>query len=335
MDSITLDLDSTTFFPTSRENVSIFPNDVGGLNGIQKIGHLLFGVTILDYYKSIINYLSTRGYQSNQNLFGMPYDWRFGVAQPSSFFEAFQQLIEKSAFLNHQKAIIVSHSLGGYITNILLTEKTTSQWRKKFIDSVVMISPSWSGSGFAFATLLLQRLPFIPFYKTKLFQQMISSFGVLHIHVPNPNFFSNVTYFESVNGEQYKGDSVFKLIENTLEKKYIDIAQKNFEHVKKFPSPIDLPVKIIDNSRIQTYFGLKERKKGYSFLKTSGDGLVHSAGIEWACKEWINASCFDFKSSSFQYNHYRLLFSKKSIEMVGKHIFNFPNEKQHPNYQEL
>ena len=49
-----------------------------------------------------------------------------------------------------------------------LTNKITHEWRQKYIHSVTMNAPSFSGSGFALQALWLNRIPYTPFKNNQL-----------------------------------------------------------------------------------------------------------------------------------------------------------------------
>lgn len=328
MDNILLDFDPYNKTLISQKGVSVFHGEPEGLQDLVGTGPSIFSFPSFTYFNSIYKLLLSRGYQIGQTLFGKPYDWRFGLSQPSDFFQHFQSVVEKAFLKNNQKVILIAHSLGGYLTNILLTEKTSKEWREKFIEKVILVATSWSGSGTSFVMMMLGRFPYAPFFKTDLLKKMIIGLGVAHIHTPNTKFYENITYFKLKNGTEIKGNQIISFLKKRFDQATWKIAKQNLKYVEKIPNEIkDVDLKIIFNSGMKTIFGLKEGKfYGYKNIYTQGD-LVGSKGIEWSCSHWENVECFDFKKKSMKYEHLRLLKNPRSLDLIMKWIFgeNEPN----------
>lgn len=108
---------------------------------------------VTDYMASLVDSLEQLGYIDGKNLFGAPYDFRYGLAAPghssqvgSKFLNDLKNLIEKASNSNGGKPVIlVSHSLGGLFVLELLN-RNPSSWRKKFIKHFIALSTPWGGT---------------------------------------------------------------------------------------------------------------------------------------------------------------------------------------------
>lgn len=105
------------------------------------------------YMASLVESLEQLGYIDGHNLFGAPYDFRYGLAaegHPSSvgtqFLHDLKHLIENASSSNGGKPVIIlSHSLGGLFVLHLLN-RTEPSWRNKFIKHFVALSAPWGGT---------------------------------------------------------------------------------------------------------------------------------------------------------------------------------------------
>ncbi|KAL5074657.1 hypothetical protein RYX36_013641 [Vicia faba] len=108
---------------------------------------------VTDYMAPLVESLEHLGYIDGENLFGAPYDFRYGLAAPghpsrvgSKFLNDLKNLIEEVGNSNGGKPVIlVSHSLGGlYVLELL--NRNPSSWRKKFVKHFVALSAPWGGT---------------------------------------------------------------------------------------------------------------------------------------------------------------------------------------------
>ncbi|WOL17700.1 lecithin-cholesterol acyltransferase-like 1 [Canna indica] len=108
---------------------------------------------ITDYMATLVNTMEQLGYVDGHNLFGAPYDFRYGLAtegHPSKvgtqYIEDLKQLIESASAANGGKPVILlSHSLGGLFTLQLLA-RSSSSWRQKYVKHFVTLSAPWAGT---------------------------------------------------------------------------------------------------------------------------------------------------------------------------------------------
>lgn len=108
---------------------------------------------VTDYMAPLVESLERIGYIDGENLFGAPYDFRYGLAAPghpsrvgSKYLNDLKNLIEEASNSNGGKPVIlVSHSLGGLFVLELLNRNPHS-WRKKFVKHFIALSAPWGGT---------------------------------------------------------------------------------------------------------------------------------------------------------------------------------------------
>lgn len=101
---------------------------------------------------SLVSTLEKLGYKENHNLFGAPYDFRYGLAakgHPSKvgtqYLQDLKDLIESAAAINNGKQVILmAHSLGGLFALELLNRNSLS-WRKQCVKHLVTLGTPWGG----------------------------------------------------------------------------------------------------------------------------------------------------------------------------------------------
>ncbi|MQL95736.1 hypothetical protein Taro_028403 [Colocasia esculenta] len=93
------------------------------------------------------------GYKDGLNLFGAPYDFRYGLAadgHPSKvgveYLRNLKALVENASASNGGKPVIlVSHSLGGLFV-LQLLNRNHQAWRQRFVKHFVALSAPWGGA---------------------------------------------------------------------------------------------------------------------------------------------------------------------------------------------
>lgn len=108
---------------------------------------------ISEYMATLVSSLEQIGYKDGHNLFGAPYDFRYGLAAPgnpaqvgSKYLQDLQQLIESASASNGARPVILlSHSLGGLFALNLLSCIDPS-WRAKHVKHLIALSAPWAGT---------------------------------------------------------------------------------------------------------------------------------------------------------------------------------------------
>ncbi|OHS97497.1 Lecithin:cholesterol acyltransferase family protein [Tritrichomonas foetus] len=322
-DFVGLQWNNNTNEPEQVKDVNLSIVDFGGLNGVSFFDTPLLGMSFVPYYKPLINKLKTQfQYEERIDLFGIPFDWRFGVHQKSDYFEKIRQQVEDAFYLNHnEKAIMIGHSMGCYLLDVFLMNYTTAEWRNKFVDKVILLAPSFGGSFSAFYSLWTKRPPVVSILGT--FPDTIGTMGGIHAHMPNYDIFENdILLIEKDGQPKYAKDLVEVLIENGKinhdMNKILGVHEKWFSQK---PSPIDLPVKIVYNSGLKTPKILNLTNDKEEIINGKGDGIVNAEGPEYVCSYWNDIECLDLNSNGLiGSDHISMLYSDKTLNFILEQI---------------
>ena len=324
---LTVDIDEQKDEFKNQPNTTFSTLDFGGVSGILGIGPECFGRYLPVNYELIVNSFIDDGYNVHKDLLSAPYDWRFGLEQPDSYYENLKSLIV-NAYKNNgnTKVTLLAHGLGATLTHLFLTDRTAPEWRKKYIDSATYIAPSWSGSGQAlFATWRL-KFPFIHL-KFESLSNFVASLGAFHATLPNSVAYINNTLIVGPD-RRYTGAEIIETIKQhgKLTKRQIKIADHNFKYSQELPKNPDFNVNIIFNSGVKTPMGfkLKSWDDVGAPIYGQGDSLYGSKVIEWACNSWGNnesrVRCHDALSDNKMFHHRYLLKNPEIITLLKKWI---------------
>lgn len=315
---------------------AVYPEDFGGLNGVESTGEI-FGLRFLRYYDRLIDRLCAHGYTKAANIRSAPYDWRYGTAQPEQFFADLQRVIEEEYIANNgTKVAIIAHSLGTQIAHHFLTERTTKEWRKKYVNSCTLVAPSFSGAGFVLGILWRMRSGG---NSTGVFQSakdFLRNLGALHVHIPHSLGYQNTTLLIDKYGNRYSGSELIDFLNahNVLTQRELDSAEKNFYFVRKWPEPLDVDTNVLYNSGFKTPLGINLQKR-FRFITVPGDGLVGSDVIDWICRNWgsnnITLNCKDWGKRRLIFSHPNLIRNRKSIDVILDWIVG--NERENSNHE--
>jgi hypothetical protein len=320
-DDIKLVWDSKKQEPAQPDYINLSTVDFGGIKGINHVDTLLFDVHIVPYYSIMISKLEKAGFVVGKDIFGAPFDWRFGVYQKEEFWNKFRKLVEDVYSKSNSKVVIAGHSMGGFLLNVFLTQKTTAEWRAKYIDSGIYIAPSFGGSGLVFNALWSKRFPIIDFLGE--FEETVSSLGGIHIHMLNHEVFGDKVVAKGVHGEDLTAKDLTKYLVNNgkLYGDYYEIFKKSEPFFQHAPAQPDVPSLIIYNSVIPTIEGID--LTGNKVLFGTGDGMVNTEGPKYACDHWAQTKCYDLKSANPIDNHLSMLYR----DSLNQYIIDFLNRK--------
>lgn len=303
----------------TRPNVTVTPRDWSGVDGIKGTSKIL-GLDIPPYFNKFVSRLQSNGYKLGENIFGAPYDWRFGVDQPPEFWAKLMELCERAVNSTGKKAKILTHSMGGPVIHSFLTKHSTKEWRDKYLSRVIFSAPSWSGSGSAHISLWRKQILFLPAKNPDL-EEFLHMNGGLYVHFPNSKIYANSTMYTCA-GRNITGAELldFFVESGKLTEKQIKPAKRNLAYASEFPSIPDLPIRVLYNSGVKTSVGLDLRSKEDKGKARygPGDGVVSSEGVDWVCREWENQGadikCIDLKSRTFM--HWNFLLRKNTQNIL-------------------
>ena len=297
---MTLEYDSVQQKSIFKENVTITSEDGDNFGSIDS----------LQNFEEIISQLESVGYVNKKNLFGVGYDYHYGLNQPNSFWISFENLIKTSFIQNTEEpASIICFSMGCRIFNEFFKWKNPSEkWKSKYIRNLVMISPSFSGSINFLERIWKEKKYFISLPKS--FIHYYRSVNGFYVHLPNQELFSERNVIQSPDNILYPAKSIVPLIQqnNFLTSSENQIFKSNIKYMQYGPKNFGISTYLIANSAVSTPVGIKLQRtpsnltqdnqdnqnnqkdyeinswKIYSLIYGKGDGSMPDFGFEWLRK---------------------------------------------------
>lgn len=313
---------------TQKEGVSIGPVDFGGLEGIAFVDEFEHDTHFAPTYAPLANALKERGYVERETLFGIPYDWRYGMSHPDSFWADVKELIETAYEQNNkEKVVLVGHSMGTIFINYLCMTKMTKEWRQKYIDSAFLIAPSMGGSFLSFIAILTRKIPFLPFLGE--LPDSAQKLGGVDIHNPNFEIFGDRPLFTDENGTNYAARDLKKALKSTgifdsdpsIEKIY----ELNEDWPTHAPIPFDFPVSIIYNTAIGTLVSLDRSNGNEKYIYGDGDLLVNAEGFDYLCNKWnttYEVDCLNLNKIYPAANHLSIVWQNVTMNRLFDRLEN-------------
>lgn len=138
---------------------SIVPFDIGGTKGVKDIvpeflllpsqyQKILDDIFHFRYFQPLCDFAYKRGYKDHKTILGVPNDFRF-ILDPlvrAEFFRNLKECIERGCLFGGDKAVVITHSLGGVLLKWFLTSEVTPEWIDKHIKQWVCICAPFGGS---------------------------------------------------------------------------------------------------------------------------------------------------------------------------------------------
>ena len=275
-------------------------------------------------FESIISKAKAKGYTSNQNLFSVGYNYYLHPVTSFDVYDKLKAKIEEVYANTKEKAVIVSFSQGTSFASIFLSNYSTSEWVKQYIDSVVFIAPAFAGWPL-FSQLMSQTLSPLP--NSDEMKKTIMKMPGLHIMMPNYEVFKHRTVIYNLykDFDQHNASYAFEFLKS--QNKADDESEQIFKaYVEKFlqapiPEP-PVPSLIVYNDAITqtvTYSVYQhQNKKVVSLYGAPGDNTVTSDGAEYACGHWKSVKCKNLHEGGV--NHNTILGNSRTISEVFSFI---------------
>ena len=185
----------------------------------------LFGADAFNYSGNLINSLITQGYSegtsSNDTLFVLPYDWRYGVSgiMPSGS-TTVDLLKQKIADVVEQtgsdKVDIIAHSTGGLIVKKYVIDNSNDH----YINKAVFVGVPNTGAPKAVQSLIEGDNAGIPWLSSKEMKKLFVNFPIAYDLIPSEQYY------------KVKGSYIKTIDESFIPGKIIN--DLNFEEVKNF-----------------------------------------------------------------------------------------------------
>ncbi|KAK8900669.1 hypothetical protein M9Y10_002999 [Tritrichomonas musculus] len=363
-----LTFDNETQQVHNLEGVNITVKDFGGRSSVDYViknlgkfipshhGHKTGKLTFFDNFGSMIDYFEDRGYEVGKNFFVAPYDWRRAPLFIDDYWIQLRQLIEKIYDnSNGQKVTLLGFSMGCFMIQqflagrqLIINNKSknidgrpiwtsikdknltvSDSWKKKYIEKVVFLAPSFGGSIKAFDGMIRRFSPLVPFYRTEYIADMSTSIPGFFSHWPNLEIFKGDTVVRGPDGQNYTVEQLRDLVydHSNIKKDYVPIMDISIDLQRKAPIDIgeNIPLTIIYNSKIPTTNFLDYRY-GWNhdpirILNGSGDGSLPAKGIRYVCDHWKTIKramvCIDLGKNDYRhFKHGRLTIQPIVLDLI-------------------
>lgn len=325
---------------TDWPNSSVYVHDFGGDESVRYVVHAEFinkayGVSFANF----VDHFKKLGWQLKKDLFVAPYDWRLAPTFSEPFWLEFKKMVEDAYATQKEKVTIIGFSQGGFMAQQFLTKHCDFEWKEKFISQCILVAPSFTGNLQNMYNFWVKRIPFAKFIHNDALSFCFEQMPSVHVHMPNEVIYKDFVLAIGPNGEEYKGKDIYKLImDHSL---FNENARKMYEKSQEIMSqpPKELGVKttLLMNSGVKTAVTMNFSNgldKTPIRIFGEGDGTLPAYGHRWACKNWENVTCIDFKQSSKNYEHYPMISNERVLNVISNITFynKIPNLEQQEEY---
>jgi lecithin-cholesterol acyltransferase len=313
---------------SSLPGVNITIQDFGGDSSVRYVDSPgVFGMHFVDSCASMMDFFHSKGYTVRKDLFAAPYDWRTAPVFIDAFHRSFRELVERSYDLNDgQKVTIVGYSCGGFNLQIFLTTQVSLEWKRKYIEKVIFLAPSFGGCHLVWLSMFRRYSPLVPFVNEYV-SALVERLPCLQSHLLNREIFGDLAVVRGPGGEGYTAKDLADLLirHAKIAGDRVPMLNRSAEVSMRAPAGIGLPTMIVYNSAIQTHI-LYDFNRGWDkkpkISTARGDGTIPAQGVEWACDNWDYTTnpvfCFDLANDGPRFEHQRLT----TNPFVHEHLYN-------------
>ncbi|KAI3380602.1 hypothetical protein SNEBB_002957 [Seison nebaliae] len=135
---------------TNSPGVDILIKDFGKTSSVEYLDSFTH-ISLTAYFYPIVQHLVDKlGYVRDENIYGVPYDFRRAPNEMKNLFIALKFLVENAYELNNKLRIIfIAHSMGNVVLQNFLTSMN-QRWKDKYVESFIALAPPWAGAVKAF-----------------------------------------------------------------------------------------------------------------------------------------------------------------------------------------
>ncbi|KAJ3426059.1 lecithin-cholesterol acyltransferase-related [Anaeramoeba flamelloides] len=241
------------------------------------------------YFKDMIESFRSIGYSDDQNLFGLPYDFRQDVYNLEDYLKLVQTTVENSYILNGNKSIIlIVHSYGSLLSGYL-TNKLGKPWVNKYIQETIYIAPASGGvletvksisTGNNFGDFLISDKSMIGMDRT---------FPSVYYTLPNNETWNDYIVLSSnKNYKANKKDYLDLFKELGLEQSSFDIFEQTSSY-KYFHQPYSKSIVMYgygQDTPVQLVYEGKIGSDKFKYVNSDGDSTVPKDVVLQLCKNW-------------------------------------------------
>ncbi|GJN23440.1 hypothetical protein PR202_gb11089 [Eleusine coracana subsp. coracana] len=243
------------------------------------------------------------GYEEGRDLFGAPYDFRYGLAGPghpsavgSAYLHRLRLLVEAACAANGGRpAILVAHSLGGLFALQFLA-RAPARWRAAHVARLVTLSAPWGGSVQAMLTFASGNTLGVPLVDASLVRDEQRSAESNLWLLPAPKVFGNTTLVVSKqhNNRTYSAKNVTQFLRDIGFEAGVEPYRARIRPlVEALPEP-GVPVTCLVGTGVDTVESLLFGDGGFeegpeSIVYGDGDGTVNLASLVGPIKAWSDS----------------------------------------------
>ncbi|ELP88080.1 1-O-acylceramide synthase precursor, putative [Entamoeba invadens IP1] len=125
--------------------VSLRVPEFGSTYGLDQLDPVFVIKQFTNSFHKLISHLEKMGYRDQVDMFGATYDWR-SADLPSTYYEATKGLIYAGYKNTGKKVVVLSHSMGGFVTYKLL-DYLGKEFCDQYIQSWIAVSAPFIGTG--------------------------------------------------------------------------------------------------------------------------------------------------------------------------------------------
>ncbi|KAK8847227.1 hypothetical protein M9Y10_019811 [Tritrichomonas musculus] len=276
-------------------------------------------------YATIVAEAQKIGYVDNENLFSVGFNYLLHPVTSYSVYDKLKEKIEEVYNKNHEKSVLISFSQGSFFS-IFISNYSTKDWVKKYVDSIIFIAPAFAGYP-TFSELFRQQLS--PYVANEELKKSIMRMPGFHLMMPNYVVYENFTLIYNLNEDydQHNASFAFEFlksqgkVDDESEKIFKEIAEKYLK--EPIPEP-PVPSLIIynDNVKMSVSYSIYQYQNKIvkeNVFPSYGDGMVTADSARYACGHWKSAKCFNLRDSS---SHVKILSNPKTIKALFDFIQN-------------
>ncbi|KAF5205623.1 Phosphatidylcholine-sterol acyltransferase [Thalictrum thalictroides] len=252
---------------------------------------------ITGYMAPLVKSLEQQGYRDGENLYGAPYDFRYGLApegHPSfvgtEYLHNLKNLIEKASASNGGKPVIVlSHSLGSLFV-LQLLNRSSATWCYKFIKHFIALSAPWGGTVQEMLTFASGYSLGVPLVDPLLVRdEQRSSESNLWL-LPSPKLFRRKTPLVITETRNYSASDIPQFLDDIRFSQGVQPYKTRILPLTKQLLAPGVPVTCIIGTGIKTpetlFYGKDGFDKQPDIIYGDGDGTVNLLSLLALEKEW-------------------------------------------------
>ncbi|XP_044980220.1 lecithin-cholesterol acyltransferase-like 1 [Hordeum vulgare subsp. vulgare] len=242
------------------------------------------------------------GYEEGRDLFGAPYDFRYGLAAPghpsqvgSAYLERLRLLVETACAANDGRpAILMAHSLGGLYALQFLA-RASPAWRAAHVKRLVTLSAPWGGSVQEMLTFASGNTLGVPFVDPSLIRdEQRSSESNLWL-LPTPKVFGNTTLVVSeYHNRTYSAKNVTQFLQDIGFADGVEPYRARIRPLGEVLPEPGVPVTCLVGTGVDTVESLVFGDEGFDagpvkVVYGDGDGTVNLASLMGPIKAWSDS----------------------------------------------